>query len=90
MELETFIQARLSRERERFWIENDPAAKQQLYEWISAIERAPLSADAVQLSMDAAEVRMNQAGDAEELRRISREWSALEWLQGAIRRARAD
>ena len=89
MELETFIQARLSRERGHFGIENDPAAKQQLYEWISAIERAQLSADVVQLSMDAAEVRMNQASDIEELRRISREWSALEWLQGAIRRARA-
>ena len=89
MELETFTQTRLLLERERLAIENDPAARQRMYEWISTIERVPRSDGVMQVSMDAAEVMMNQAGEAEELQQISRKWSALEWLQGAIRRLRA-
>lgn len=89
MELETFIQARLRRERERFEIEQDPVARQILQDWISTVKNAPRSADAVQALMDATEVEMNQADDLLELRRLGRERSALEWLQGAIRKAHA-
>ena len=89
MELETFIQTQLRRERERFEIEQDPVARQRLQDWISTIKNAPRSADAVQALMDATEVEMNQADDLPELWQLGRERSALEWLQGVIRKAHA-
>jgi hypothetical protein len=90
MELETFIQTQLGKERERFGIESDPVARQRLVEWISAMEGISRSADTIQMSIDVTGIEVNnQTCNAEELYRPGRPCSGLEWLQGALRQARA-
>ena len=83
MELETFIQARLTFEKNRF--ERNPAAADRAKVWIATIEKAPRSFDAIQSIMDAKEVAMNKTDDVMELQQLDREWSALLWLQSVIK-----
>jgi hypothetical protein len=83
MELETFIQARLASEKNRF--ERNPAAAERAKVWIATIEKAPRSFDAIQSIMDAKEVAMNKTSDIVELQQLDREWSALLWLQSVIK-----
>ena len=82
MELEDHIQARLDHERRH--LEGDPVVKKRAQAWISAIENAPRSADAIQSLIDAKEVAMNKANDVSELQQLDHELSALEWLKGAV------
>lgn len=58
--------------------------------WISTIENAPRSIEAIQTLMDTKEVEMNKVSDVSEPQRLDREWSALEWLQSTIRKAREE
>lgn len=85
MELESYIQTHIKYEQNR--LKRNPAAKERAQIWISTIENAPRSVDAIQSLMDAKEVAMNKTSDAIELQRLDREWSALFWLKSAIRQA---
>lgn len=83
MELETYIQTHITYERTR--LERNPAASERARTWISTIESAPRSIDAIQLLLDAKEVAMNKTKDAMELQELDRQWSALFWLQSTIK-----
>jgi len=85
MELESIIQTHLKYERNR--IEFDPVAREKSKIWIETIQSAPRSVEAIQALMDAKEVAMNQTNDIPEVQRLDRQWSALLWLQGVIRRS---
>ncbi|MEO9294210.1 MAG: hypothetical protein ABI347_01255 [Nitrososphaera sp.] len=92
MELETFVQTlRLQKKQKYFGIKSDPAAKRRLMmmEWISARKQALCPADAIQVPIDAAETGTNHTDNPKEFYRLGRQCLALEWLQGALRRARA-
>ncbi|MGI0005779.1 MAG: hypothetical protein ACREAI_05135 [Nitrososphaera sp.] len=82
MELEDYIRARLDYERNH--LDGNPAIKKRAQAWISAIENAPRSADAIQSLMDAKEVAMNKASEVSDLQQLDRELLALEWLKGAV------
>ena len=85
MEIEAIVQKHLEYERKR--LEHNPFAKEKMKIWMSAIEKAPRSVDAIHSLMDAKEVAMNKADDVVELRRLDWEWSALQWLQAVIGQA---
>lgn len=83
MELETYIQTHINYEKTRF--ERNPAANERARIWISTIESAPRSVDAIQSLLDAKEVAMNKTDNAAELQLLDRQWSALFWLQSTIK-----
>lgn len=83
MELETYIQTHLHYEKAR--LERNPASSERAKIWISTIESAPRSAEAIQSLLDAKEVAMNKTDNAVELQLLDREWSALFWLQSTIK-----
>jgi hypothetical protein len=90
MEVDTYIQTRLEYEKRRLTNDNNPSAKERAQTWISTIENAPLSIEKIQTLMDAKEIAMNKVSDIAELQQLDRELSALEWLQGVIRKARKE
>ncbi len=92
----TYIQVHLEHERKRLASiphsspspsssSSSAATNDRAQTWISTIENAPRSIEAIQTLMDTKEVEMNETADVSELQRLDREWSALEWLQGIIR-----
>ena len=85
--LDTYIQVHLEHERKRLAAVNPSFTMGRAQTWISTIENAPHSIEAIQTLMDTKEVEMNKVSDISELQRLDREWSALEWLQGIIRQA---
>lgn len=85
--LDTYIQVHLEYERKRLAAVNPSFTMGRAQTWISTIENAPHSIEAIQTLMDTKEVEMNKVSDISELQRLNREWSALEWLQGIIRQA---
>lgn len=83
MELETYIQIHISYEKTR--LERNPAASERAKIWISTIESAPRSVDAIQSLLDAKEVAMNKTDNVADLQLLDRQWSALFWLQRTIK-----
>lgn len=87
MEIDAIIQTHIEYERKR--IEYNPTAREKARIWMSTIEKAPRSAEAIQSLMDAKEIAMNKVDDVRELRQLDWEWSALQWLQSVIRQSEA-
>lgn len=86
MELvEAYIQTQIQYEKGRFE-HADPSTRENVRIWISTIEGAPRSIEAIQSLIDAKEVAMNKADDIVEFRRLDKEWTALLWLQNRIRK----
>ena len=87
MELEAYIQTYINYEKNR--MRRNPAASEKAQIWISTIEHAPRSIEALQSLMDAKEVAMNKAEDITEVQTLDRQWSALFWLQSAIHQVKS-
>jgi hypothetical protein len=84
MELEAYIQAHIEHERKR--LGSNPSLKEKAQTWISTIEKAPRSIDAVQAQIDAKEVALNKVTEISELQQLDRELAALEWLRSMMMR----
>ena len=89
-DIDTYIHVHLEHERKRLAAVNPSSTIDRAQTWISTIENAPRSIEAIQTLMDTKEVEMNKTADVSELQRLDREWSALEWLQMTIRQAQKE
>jgi DNA-binding transcriptional regulator YbjK len=87
--LDTYIQVHLEHERKRL-ASIRPSTNERAQAWISTIDNAPRSIEAIQTLMDTKEVEMNKVSNVAELQRLDREWSVLEWLQCTIRQAQKE
>lgn len=85
MEIESFIQLHLKKERRHISKYNNPVINRHIQFHVSMIERAPRTMPEIEAMIQRKRIEIKNARSISEKQRLNTEYDALEWLKGAVK-----